>query len=207
MGVRPDRDEQRAARADRRLEESAVLVEAAPLLLRDEVVGVALGRVPDLDDLLELGVARGADLDHARRVADRMRASSEVAMANEPRASRPHMPEYGLEPAHGGEGLLPFGWAVERLQRCRNFWLSTVRADGLKGQKLLWVQPLDGALAPEGAAQVMCDVAGSGPGDTVFWVGGREAALALHPSFVPVDATVLGHVETSSSALPAGGRG
>jgi pyridoxine/pyridoxamine 5'-phosphate oxidase len=56
------------------------------------------------------------------------------------------MPEYGLEPASAGEGLLPFAWAVERLERCRNFWLSTVRADGRPHAMAVWAVWLDGAL-------------------------------------------------------------
>lgn len=46
----------------------------------------------------------------------------------EPTASRPHMPEYGLLGPDAGRGLLPWSWAVERLERARNYWLSTARA-------------------------------------------------------------------------------
>lgn len=47
---------------------------------------------------------------------------------SQPHASRPHMPEYGIstDPA----GMLPWAWAVERLQTPRNYWLSTIRSDG-----------------------------------------------------------------------------
>ena len=47
----------------------------------------------------------------------------------EPVASRPDMPEYGLLDADAGRGLLPWSWAIERLERARNFWLFTERAD------------------------------------------------------------------------------
>jgi hypothetical protein len=33
----------------------------------------------------------------------------------EPRASRPYMPDYGVQPADEGTGLLPWSWAEERL--------------------------------------------------------------------------------------------
>jgi hypothetical protein len=59
-----------------------------------------------------------------------------------PKASRPHMPGYGLTPSVGGHGLLPFFWAEERLARSRNFWLSTVRPDGAMA---LWGVWLNGA--------------------------------------------------------------
>lgn len=67
-------------------------------------------------------------------------------MASAPRASRPDMLEYGLEPADAGDGLLPFAWAVERLERSRNFWLSTVRADGRPHAMAVWAVWLDAAL-------------------------------------------------------------
>jgi hypothetical protein len=35
----------------------------------------------------------------------------------EPRATRPYMPGYGLLDATQGTGLLPWSWAVERLER------------------------------------------------------------------------------------------
>ena len=35
----------------------------------------------------------------------------------------------------------------------------------------------------------------SGPGDVVFLVGSREAALACDPTFVPVDAAIVGFVD------------
>jgi len=63
------------------------------------------------------------------------------------------MPEYGLEPADAGEGLLPFAWAVERLEQCRNFWLSTVRADGRPHAMAVWAVWLDGALYFSTAAE------------------------------------------------------
>jgi nitroimidazol reductase NimA-like FMN-containing flavoprotein (pyridoxamine 5'-phosphate oxidase superfamily) len=56
------------------------------------------------------------------------------------------MPEYGLVAEDAGEGLLPWSWAVERLERSRNFWLSTVRADGRPHAMAVWAVWLDGAL-------------------------------------------------------------
>ena len=60
-------------------------------------------------------------------------------MANpDPRASRPDMPDYGLAPATGGEGLLPWSWARERLERTRNYPLVTVRPDGAPHLAPVW---------------------------------------------------------------------
>jgi ethanolamine utilization protein EutN len=86
-----------------------------------------------------------------------------------------------------------------RLGRVVGRVVATVRAKDLDGEKFLVVQPLDARRAPMGATVVACDVAQSGLGDLVLWVGGREAALALPRSFVPVDATIVGHVEQAAS--------
>jgi ethanolamine utilization protein EutN len=68
-------------------------------------------------------------------------------------------------------------------------------AAGLEGRKLLLVQPLDDRLADSGALQVAVDTVQAGPGDLVYLVGSREAALALDPFFVPVDAAIVGIVD------------
>jgi len=67
--------------------------------------------------------------------------------------------------------------------------------EGLGGQKLLLVQPLDHQQAPAGTLEVAVDTVRAGSGDLVFLVGSREAALALEPGFVPVDAAVVGIVD------------
>ncbi len=67
--------------------------------------------------------------------------------------------------------------------------------EGLAGKKLLLVQPLDHTQAPAGPLEVAVDTVRAGTGDLVFLVGSREAALALTPSFVPVDAAVVGIVD------------
>ncbi len=67
--------------------------------------------------------------------------------------------------------------------------------EGLGGQKLLLVQPLDHKREPSGGLEVAVDTVRAGRGDLVFLVGSREAALALEPSFVPVDAAIVGIVD------------
>jgi Pyridoxamine 5'-phosphate oxidase len=47
-----------------------------------------------------------------------------------PRASRPHMPGYGVKGADEGSGLLPWAWAEDRLTRSRNYWVGTLWPDG-----------------------------------------------------------------------------
>lgn len=73
--------------------------------------------------------------------------------------------------------------------------VATRRSDGLAGRALLVIQPLNESLEEKGASLVAADAIGSGPGEIVFFVGGREASLALSERFVPVDAAIVGHVE------------
>jgi ethanolamine utilization protein EutN len=67
---------------------------------------------------------------------------------------------------------------------------------GLDGVPMLWVQPLDRGGAPKGQPLVAADATRmAGPGETVYFEGGREAALALDPWFVPVDHAIIGIVD------------
>ena len=66
---------------------------------------------------------------------------------------------------------------------------------GLEGKKFLVVQPLCDRLKNVGPSQVAVDTVQAGPDDLVYLVGSREAALALDPFFVPVDAAIVGIVD------------
>ena len=61
------------------------------------------------------------------------------------RASRPHMPGYGIAPAGSGTGLLPWSWADERLTRSTFFWLATVGAGGRPHVMPVWAVWSEGA--------------------------------------------------------------
>jgi len=69
------------------------------------------------------------------------------------------------------------------------------KAAGLDGQKMLIVQPLDDNEEPTRDQEVAVDTVQAGVGDLVYLVGSREAALALDPWFVPVDAAIVGIVD------------
>jgi general stress protein 26 len=52
-----------------------------------------------------------------------------------PRASKPGFPAgYGLT----GKSLLPWSWAVEQLERSRNYWIVTTRSDGRPHAMPVW---------------------------------------------------------------------
>ncbi len=67
---------------------------------------------------------------------------------------------------------------------------------GLEGVPFLIVQPLDKKQKPNGAPLIAADSTRmAGPGELIYYEGGREAALALDPWFVPVDHTIIGIVD------------
>ena len=80
------------------------------------------------------------------------------------------------------------------------------KAEGMAGTKLLVVQPVDEYGANAGDLQVAVDTVQAGPGDHVYLVGSREAALALTPFFVPVDAAIVGIVDGLDVPAKAGAR-
>jgi ethanolamine utilization protein EutN len=67
--------------------------------------------------------------------------------------------------------------------------------EGLQGQRFLIVQPLDHRGTPTGGPEVAVDTVSARLKDLVYLVGSREAALALDPSFVPVDSAIVGIVD------------
>lgn len=77
--------------------------------------------------------------------------------------------------------------------------VATERSAGLDGVKFLIVQPLDKAERPNGEPVVAADgVHMAGPGELVYFVASREAALALDETFVPVDHAICGIVDAVS---------
>jgi uncharacterized pyridoxamine 5'-phosphate oxidase family protein len=62
----------------------------------------------------------------------------------QPKASRPHMPGYGLP--KGSKGLLPWKWADDRLKKSHNYWITTVKPDGSPHTMIVWGLWLDGQL-------------------------------------------------------------
>ncbi len=73
--------------------------------------------------------------------------------------------------------------------------VATRKHDSLRGVRLLLLQPKDHNGENQGDPFVAADGTQAGVGDTVKWIGGREATLALPVPFTPVDATIVGIVD------------
>ena len=73
---------------------------------------------------------------------------------------------------------------------------STVKDRHLEGQRFLVVEPLTPELRATGKRLVCADSAGAGAGELVYWCRSKEASYALGPGEAPVDATIVGIVDS-----------
>ena len=93
-----------------------------------------------------------------------------------------------------------------QLARVIGTLVATRKYQGLEGIKFLIVQPLDKNQQPDGAPVVAADgTAQAGPGELVFIIASREAALALPEKFVPVDHAIVGIVDEVDVKSVSGG--
>jgi microcompartment protein CcmK/EutM len=74
--------------------------------------------------------------------------------------------------------------------------VACVVYEGLESVPMKLVQPLDKRQRPSGGVIVCADATRqAGTDELIYYEGGREAALALDPWFVPVDHTIIGIVD------------
>ncbi len=74
--------------------------------------------------------------------------------------------------------------------------VATQKVQGLEGVKFLVIQPLDKHRQPVSEPIIAADgTAQAGPGELVFYISSREAALALEEWFVPVNHAITGIVD------------
>ena len=81
---------------------------------------------------------------------------------------------------------------------------STVKNRALEGHRFLVVQPLTPDLKETGKRLICGDSTGAGAGELIYWVRGREAAMPFSPSEPPLDATIVGIVDSVDVPLNAG---
>jgi len=81
--------------------------------------------------------------------------------------------------------------------------VPAVQVEELTATPFLWIQPLDRDGNDEGEPLVCADPTRmAGPGQIIYWVQSREAALALDPWFVPVDDAIVGLVDEVRNYSP-----
>ena len=73
--------------------------------------------------------------------------------------------------------------------------VATVKQDTLSAVTLQWIQPVNTAGADTGRPLVAVDRVGVGPGEIIYFITSREAALTLDEPFAAVDAGIVGKVD------------
>ena len=73
--------------------------------------------------------------------------------------------------------------------------VATVKQDTLSAVALQWIQPLTAAGVAVGRPIVAVDRVGVGPGEVVYYITSREAALTLDDPFAAVDAGIVGKID------------
>ena len=73
--------------------------------------------------------------------------------------------------------------------------VSTVKQDTLTAITLQWIQPITTAGTETGKPLVAVDTIGVGPGEIIYFITSREAALTLENPFAAVDAGIVGKVD------------
>ena len=76
-----------------------------------------------------------------------------------------------------------------------NIW-ATKKYESLKNFKLMIVQPINAELKSNGDPIVAVDTVGSGPGEIIYYVTASEAVIPLPVDMAPVDASIVGIVDS-----------
>jgi ethanolamine utilization protein EutN len=78
-----------------------------------------------------------------------------------------------------------------------NVW-ATEKYKALNSFKMLIVQPLNGKMENTGDPIIAVDTVGAGSGEIIFYVTASEAVIPLPVEMAPVDASIVGIVDSIS---------
>ncbi len=73
---------------------------------------------------------------------------------------------------------------------------ATRKYDTVTGYKMQFVQPVNAGLEKLGEPIIALDTVGAGPGETIFYVTASEAVIPLDVDMAPVDASIVGIVDS-----------
>jgi len=76
-----------------------------------------------------------------------------------------------------------------------NVW-ATKKYDAMFSLKMMIVQPMSAELNNLGEPIIAVDTVGAGPGEIVIYITASEAVIPLPVDFAPVDASIVGIVDT-----------
>ena len=102
----------------------------------------------------------------------------------------------GSDGNRGGDGESESDiFARVQLARVIGRVVATIKQDTLAAVTLQWIQPVSTSGADVGKPLVAVDRVGVGPGEVVYFITSREAALTLDEPFAAVDAGIVGKVD------------
>lgn len=73
---------------------------------------------------------------------------------------------------------------------------ATRKYETLVGYKMQFVQPINAELINLGEPIIALDTVGAGPGEIIFYVTASEAVIPLDVDMAPVDASIVGIVDS-----------
>ena len=76
-----------------------------------------------------------------------------------------------------------------------NVW-ATKKYPALKSFKLMFVQPMNGEYKKTDEPIIAVDTVGAGPGEIILYITASEAVIPLPVDMAPVDASIVGIVDT-----------
>ena len=76
-----------------------------------------------------------------------------------------------------------------------NVW-ATQKYKTLNSFKLMFVQPINGENENIGEPIIAVDTVGAGQGETIYYITASEAVIPLPVDMAPVDASIVGIVDT-----------
>lgn len=83
------------------------------------------------------------------------------------------------------------------LARVKGLVVATQKVDSLQGLKLRMIQPVDGFDFALGDPLAAVDLVASRDGDLVMYIDAREAPKALPGAYGPIDACIVGLVDSA----------
>ncbi len=73
---------------------------------------------------------------------------------------------------------------------------ATRKYESIKGYKIMLVQPLNSEEEELGDPIIALDTVGAGAGEIIFYITSSEAVIPLDVDMAPVDASIVGIVDT-----------
>jgi ethanolamine utilization protein EutN len=78
---------------------------------------------------------------------------------------------------------------------------ATRKHEAINGYKMQFVQPINASLKKTGEPLIALDTVGAGPGEIIFYITSSEAVIPLDVDMAPVDASIVGIVDSINEEL------